>query len=230
LDYLDKTAGHIIPIHRATIGNIAADILRSKGRKSLAAQAPLFVKSAEKLPNMPPDTGGMLWRRCTQHYKLKVLRRETRRLYLAAGRPKVRQLIGISIDEWTRQKPSRVKYIQNIYPLIDLNMTRRDCVKWLLSHGHPEPGKSACWFCPYHSNAAWAEMRKHDPGSWEKACTFDDALRADGTRLPGVTGEAYVHRSFTPLRSVPLTIEDRGQVSLFGDDGFGNECEGMCGL
>jgi hypothetical protein len=117
-----------------------------------------------------------------------------------------------------------VKYITNCYPLIDRRMTRHDCMQWLARQGYEIPPKSACIFCPYRSNAGWRQLRDSQPEEWAKAIAFDAKLRTG--KLPMVTGDAYVHRSFKPLSGVDLsTAEDHGQMELFG-----NECEGMCGV
>ena len=38
--------------------------------------------------------------------------------------------LGISTDEAIRMKPSRDRWIQNRYPLIEAGMSRRDCMDW----------------------------------------------------------------------------------------------------
>lgn len=125
-------------------------------------------------------------------------------------------------------KPSGVKYITNYYPLVEMNMSRDDCLQWMKAKGYPMPSKSACYFCPYTSDARFREMKMTDPDSWGKALAFDNAMRQ--TRVAklaaGIKGEIFVHRSMTPLESVDLrNAEDAGQLSMFG-----NECEGMCGV
>lgn len=75
-------------------------------------------------------------------------------------------------------------------------------------------------------------IQRNDPETFARAVAFDDALRLE--KLPGVTGDAYIHRSMVPLRMVDLrNMEDHGQQSMFTEDhrfGFENECDGMCGV
>ena len=230
LDYLESIVGRRFPIYRVSAGSLEQDILSAiTGKKSRVGNPPFRVINRDTLSTQAPEDGGMLWRKCTGDYKLTPLRRKTRELYLASGKEQVTQYIGISLDEMERMKDSGVKYITNAYPLVDAGITRHDCEMWLQRNGYNIPGKSACHFCPYRSNRAWSEMQRTDPETFARACDFDDALRANGGRLPGVTGEAYVHRSFMPLRMVDLTTaEDHGQGRLFPE--LIEECEGMCGV
>lgn len=133
----------------------------------------------------------------------------------------------ISLDEVVRMRESRIRWLRNRYPLVDLGMTRRDCLWWMERSGYPRPPKSACIGCPYHSDAQWREMRDEQPAEWADAVAFDRSLRVRGVR--GIVGDLYLHRSLVPLDEVDLaTDEERGQGNLF--DGFADECEGMCGV
>lgn len=170
---------------------------------------------------------GMTNRQCTQDFKLIPIMREVRRL--AGIKPKTRgpqkpiveQWIGISTDEVVRLKSSRHRWSHNRHPLIEARMSRQDCLRWLEERQYPRPPKSACTFCPYHSNAMWRDMRDNDPESWADACRVDAALRENGLLLKGTP---YLHRSCVPLWEVDL---DEPDAPMFG---FANECEGMCGV
>jgi len=117
---------------------------------------------------------------------------------------------------------SRNKWSINAYPLIDLRMTRHDCLAYLLDRGYPIPRKSACIGCPFHSDREWREIK--DSRHWEDACEVDSAIR-NGSKK-GLVKAQYLHRSLKPLDQVDLsTPEERGQLNLFQ-----NECTGMCGL
>lgn len=172
--------------------------------------------------------GGTLKRQCTSEFKLGPMNRYLRqRLGLAKGQrsngPVVERWIGISRDEAHRMKPSREAWAVHKWPLVDMGMSRWDCLAWMERNGYPRPPKSACVFCPYHDDALWRDMRDNDPESWQRAVAMDRACR-NGVR--GTTQKLYLHRSLRPLEEVDLsTAEDRGQYRLFGA-----ECEGMCGV
>ena len=73
----------------------------------------------------------------------------------------IAQWLGISVDESHRAKLSRDAWISIEWPLIDpLRMTRRDCLRWNEQHGFPEPPRSACIGCPFHSDAEWRHMKR----------------------------------------------------------------------
>ena len=218
-DWLEYLKGVLpFPVHIVTQGNLGNDFLAAiRGESNRCGQPPFFVRNPDNF-----DTGGMLWRECTTEYKLNPIRRKVREL--SAGNPVV-QWIGISLDEAHRMKDSRVKYITNRYPLIDLRMSRGDCLEWMKRNGFRQPPKSACVFCPYASDYRWKSIKKNDPNSFALACDYDDAMRKTRTQklAAGIKGELFIHRSMTPLRDAVLS--DDNQLDLFGQ-----ECEGMCGV
>lgn len=222
-----------IPVHRVTAGNLRQGLLdAAAGRRPRVANPPFYVRNKDEAGEYATsDRGGMLWRGCTKEYKVDPIRRQIRRLAEAkAGTGRlpagcVEQWFGISLDEWRRMRTSDVKYIVNCYPLVDRRMTRGDCVRWLREHGYSVPPKSACLGCPYHSDATWRAMKTERPDEWRATVAFDRAVRRG---LPGVKGEAFVHRSLLPLDLVDLrTGQEGGQLAL---PGFGEECSGHCGV
>lgn len=121
-----------------------------------------------------------------------------------------------------------------------MEWSRANCIDWLADN-YPDRTftRSACTFCPYRSNADWAEMRENDPESFSDACRVDEALRKNSELRPGcLSGVPFVHRSMRPLREVnfELAANDRGipeqdaTGELMGVNASETECEGMCGL
>ena len=219
-----------IPFHRVTVGNIVDDIRRvlQDGTAGRSGQPPFYVKSGQGAKG---PTNGRLWRKCTREYKLDPMKTKIRELcgvqkgHRFPKDTRVVKLLGISIDEASRMKPSRDSWEEVHWPLIDLEMTRWDCLVWLKKHGYPQPPSSACLICPFHSNAAWRKVRDEQPEEFEATCGFDDDLRRGS--LPGVSGSAYLHRSCVPLREIDFdadTNRGQGELALWG-----GECEGICG-
>ena len=211
------------PVYIATAGDLRQDTIDNKkykgGKNKRFASIPWFTSG-----------GGMGQRQCTYDYKITPLNWEVRRL-LGVGRREripasaVSMWIGISTDEASRMKPTGVKWRVNRWPLIEQNMSRRDCLDWMAKHNYPEPAKSACIGCPFHSNADWRDMKMNDPASWADAVDIDKAIREGGTYV-GMKAHQYMHRSCVPLDEVDFrNAEDMGQIDMFK-----NECEGMCGL
>jgi hypothetical protein len=202
LDWLEQQLP--FPVHRVTAGNLQADIL-----------ADLKPEVRYLLPTYT-NGGGLGKRQCTRHYKLRPIRRKVREL--AKGRM-VEQLIGISLDEALRMKPSGVAYIRNAYPLVEARLTRGHCIEWLWNKFQRRAPKSACKFCPFHDEDAWQQL---DADEQEESFQLDEFVRDRGAD-PGV--QQFLHPARIPLRKVDLrTPTQRGQRD------FINECEGMCGV
>lgn len=221
LDWLEAQLP--FPVHRTArpgsdLGQHAIDIATSPVTRT--ASPPWFTD----------EPRGMLPRQCSKEYKTRVVGQKVRELLgLAKGErgPKgkvVEQWLGISRDEMQRMKDAEQPFATNIFPLVDLGMTRRDCKQWLRDRQYPMPPKSSCIFCPYRGDDQWRDMRDNAPADWEKAVQLDEAIRPG---FHGMEGEAFVHRQRVPLRLVDLlTPADRGQIEF----GFLEECEGMCGV
>lgn len=216
LDYIEKQIS--FPVLRVSKGNIKNDLIQNIEHGKRFGSIPFFTSG-----------GGIVRRQCTNEYKLQPIRKKVRELLgfekgqrIPAG--SVDMYIGISVDEIQRMKPSRDRWINNVWPLIDLDMTRNDCFAWMRKHQYPQPPKSSCIGCPYHSNSYWAEMQKNDPDSFADAVSVDNKLRDSGVRT-GMKNEEFMHRSLTPLGDIKFFDERQQELDLFDD-----ECEGMCGL
>ena len=225
LDWCEQQMAGRIPLYRVSRGNLHDDYLRMAAiegdlvaaRKAGAvrfASMPVFVKNQDA-------TEGYIRRQCTKEYKIQPIRSQSRALMTAAGVKHMTQWIGISLDEATRMKPSGMKSVTHRWPLIEVRMTRADCLLWLERHGYPRPPRSACLGCPFHNDSEWRAIKAR-PDDWANVVAFDAAIR----RLPGMDGDAYLHSARVPLPMVDLsTPQDHGQLELWDA-----ECEGMCGV
>ena len=171
--------------------------------------------------------GGILMRTCTMDFKIRPITRKTKELVGWKGRkPKEVRCttwIGISMDEIQRVKESREPWIEHRWPLIDLRMRRHQCLEWMEEKGYPKPPRSACWFCPYHSNTEWRRLRDEEPKEFAKAVDLDKRIRGG---VHNAKSTLYLHRSLKPLDEVDLSTDvERGQTTLWDD-----ECDGLCML
>lgn len=238
LDWLEKQVS--FPIYRVTAGSLYSDQLRLKisktGKVCVGGKIPAFVKNEIEVFDddgnvSTAQTIGMFGRKCTADFKIAPIERKLKEL-LGIKRFSKRnpimceQLIGISVDEAQREKPSSKAEIKHKFPLLDLYMTRNDCLNWMQKHGYPEPPKSACTFCPFHSDAMWEEV-KASP-EWESVVHFERELQRLAKADTVTRGVPYLHRSCMPIDQVefkPKTNKKLHQLNLFG-----NECSGMCGV
>ena len=174
---------------------------------------------------------GITRRQCTLHWKIEPITKGVRDAMGYKPRQRVtksaRAMIGISLDEAHRMKPSLHKWIDNTYPLVDARLRRADCLKIVADAGLPKPERSACYFCPFHSTAEWKFLRDKYPAEFARAVEYDASIR-NSTRA-GQSRPAFLHSKLVPLDQVLL---DRPDKPLFPEepDQFGNECEGMCGV
>jgi hypothetical protein len=221
-----------ICVHRVTKGRIRDDMLRSMVRGKVAdgvrhVSMPLYTQNKD-------GTQGLIRRQCTKEYKIEPIERHLTQKILGLqpkGRlpkePIVRRWYGISYDERQRARTADAdgNWCTNWYPLIERYVTRLMCLDWMQAHGYPEPPRSACIGCPFHSNAEWRRLTDRSPEEFADAVEFDKAIRHCG----GMRGDVFVHRDMVPLDEVDLrTYVDRGQLLLFDD--FRDECSGMCGV
>jgi hypothetical protein len=221
-DQLKKlTATLPFPVHVVSAGNIRDNIISSVNTTGQRfAAVPWFVDSG--------GAGGMGRRQCTSEFKIGPLEKKQRELLGYKPRQRIPHgsievWIGISWDEMQRMKDPRNKWQINRWPLIEKEMRRSDCLKWLEDKGWTAP-KSSCLGCPYHSDAQWREI-KQNPEEWADVVEVDRLLREGGTAR-GMRHHQYMHRSLKPLDEVDLlSAEDRGQMNMFND-----ECDGMCGI
>lgn len=230
-DYLERlkawAAPHGIPIETVTQGDLGAHFVEAiRGERKRASSIPCFSVTTNQ------SRGDPIFRDCTRDYKLVPIFRRVRQLLGAkrGGRVKgvARAMIGISLDEFQRMKPSRKPWMVNTWPLIDARLRREDCIRIVRDAGLPTPLKSACVFCPYHDDRYWAWMKADHPAEFATAVAFDDAIR-DGS-AKGVKGRLYLHQSGRPLGEIDFAkiVAEKDAEPLF--DSFTNECEGMCGV
>lgn len=122
-------------------------------------------------------------RTCTADFKIKVIAKELKLAGATVGRPGIVG-IGISTDEAHRaNNRSTVPWEVTEYPLLDLRLSRRDCVRIILEAGLPEPPKSACWFCPFHRNSEWLRLKAEEPILFNEAVRLERFLNERRDRL-----------------------------------------------
>ena len=169
---------------------------------------------------------GLLGRKCTRDYKIVVIRREVKKLLGLSKQdrwPKdmvVSQWLGISLDEMQRMKTSVEPWMEFRHPLIELKMTRGHCLEWMRDNGYPEPPRSACVFCPFHSNKEWNNL---DPDELARAAQFEVDIQAIAKDDEVIRGTPYLHAARIPLLEA-LGTDQPEQLS------FLDECAGMCGV
>lgn len=243
LEYLQSLGDP--PIWVRTAGKLGDDLIHGRNRTGQRfASIPAF--TAEDHLVRPGGCGnrpqpapkcGIVRRQCTSEYKIRVVEKGIRR-ELVGLEPrqrmpkdvKVYQYFGLTTDEAVRAERAKrrfetFRWAEPVYPLIEMGLSRQDCVDWLEGRlPHPVP-RSACVFCPYKSNREWLHLKETDPEGSARAVQIDEALRREGTVANRrLQQKMYLHRSCVPLQMVDFSASH----TLFRP--MANECQGMCGV
>lgn len=137
-------------------------------------------------------------RSCTSNYKILRIRKELRRRGASRRDPAVVGL-GISVDEYQRMRTDSGFADQILdYPLIDLRLTRHDCIRIIQHAGLPVPPKSSCWFCPFHRPSVWMHMRQTEPDLFWQAVALEKTLSDRSDAVLG-RGKVFLTRFLVPL-------------------------------
>lgn len=232
LDWLEKQLP--FPVFRVTAGNLGAALLESArggNRAGSHARPPVYIKADDG------SRGGMVRRQCTGDFKIDPIRRKVREMVGLTRKkspmtPVVHQWIGISTDEIYRMKISRDPWVEFVYPLIDAKMSRDDCHIKLAEYGWTAP-KSACFYCPFHSDAEWLRLKTDEPKEFDKAVKFERDVQALCQQQTQLRSNLHLHRSALPLDQIDFEklIKDKAAKKtpepMFT---FMDECTGMCGV
>ena len=221
LDYLND---HAIPF--ADQNGIELVVLSKMRKGEVETLYGKLTRPGSKSTSIPyrskPD-GPPMSRSCTVEFKMRVLGKEARRRGATEENPAIVG-IGFSLDEITRATTRKAQpWERLVYPLIGLGeetglkLRRNDCMKIIADAGLPVPPKSSCYFCPFHSLPAWADLARDRPELFEKAADLETHLR--DRSLANGTGPVFLTRLGIPLRRAVQTDQDTLPADPF---------DGMC--
>ena len=161
-------------------------------------------------------------RQCTNDYKIQPLYKKIRELVgvKSMKNKSAEILMGISYDEQQRAKTPRLQWPVHVYPYLNAEITRQDCLEYYDSKDLGTPPRSACIVCPYKTDKEWYETKKNQD-EWQMAVDFDEKVRNINDK------ENYVHPSLKPLKDFPY---DDSKLKEYVPSLSMDECEGMCGL
>lgn len=178
-----------------------------------------------RMSNGAPGT-----RSCTADFKIGVVGKWLKANGASADDPAT-VCIGISTDEIQRVGNKKVMpYERPVYPLIALGLDRSACQRVIADAGLPVPGKSSCFFCPFHRPQVWAEMRRDEPELFQKSVDLERLLN-DRRRMLG-KDEVFLTRFARPLDEAVGEAQDMLPLGpAFGVGAMDNDegCEsGYC--
>ena len=221
LDWLEKELP--FPLYRVkALRQLEEDSFRAKTRKKDAVKyvnwtLPVFTNNNGKINKRV--------RHCTHDYKIVPIKSKIKKLVKRKRNDYTlicTQWFGISLDEVQRTRISQDTWCQYRYPLIERRLSRGDCLTWMKNVGYPEPPRSACVMCPYHSDAEWLRLKKEDPDGFQRAVDFEFKLQVFDDAINTIKPlPPFLHRSCVPLDKVIFKGEETS---------FNEECDGMCGV
>ena len=167
-------------------------------------------------------TKGTIRRTCTHKYKINPIRKFAHKKIKENNIKSADMLIGISMDEIQRMTVSNVKYLRNIYPLIEKRLSRYDCIEWLKKNKFELPERSSCIMCPYHKKETLKTFMQNTKYknlllNLDKNLEYNDYYKLDS--------EMYITNERKRIKDIDFTEDKTKQLDLFT-----GECQGMCGL
>lgn len=198
--------------------------VRSHHKRTLREQLLRGEIKGVHLPIRRSDGGPPGPRSCTADWKVGVVRKEAQSM---GGEERGHLVhLGISTDEAHRaaRKTTDVKWERLCYPLLDLGLSRNDCINVVVDEGLPEPPPSSCFFCPLHTTQAWSEMRRDRPEVFAAAADMERRINerlASHDRDP-----VYLSRFGRPLADA---LGPGVQLPMMLDDADGGCDSGYCG-
>lgn len=101
---------------------------------------------------------------CSEHYKSRPQRRWLKEQGVIGA------VFWIGIDAG---EAHRAKYPDVRYPLIEWDWGRDECVAAIRRAGLPQPGKSACFFCPSNKPYEILELKRQHPDLLRRALAME---------------------------------------------------------
>jgi hypothetical protein len=190
-----------------------------KGERVTLYQELITNEKSIGIPMRMSGNGAPSNRACTVDYKIDWLDYVLRQMGATKADRAVIGL-GISLDELERMSSDDPDLVSTKeYPLIDLRLTRQDCMNIISRAGLPVPPKSSCWFCPFHTAARWREMKEHEPELFQRAVELE-RLKNEHRRALG-KDEVWLSRTLRPL--------DQALAGTQHEMDFDDTCEsGFC--
>ena len=163
------------------------------------------------------------YRSCTDNFKIKPIHKKIKEIFPQKDR-QVIMFLGITTDEIQRVKPSKVKWITNVFPLVDLNLSRQDLFAIYKQWELDPPVKSGCFCCPFQKKTEWFNLQRNHP----ELIQLSIELEHNAMKNRSNTNISLYTQNMT-LKELMENYEDKQVMEelLFGDD---MECEGACFL
>lgn len=128
-------------------------------------------------------------RACSVKYKQQPQNQLLRRMMLDTGKKRVIRAIGFDANEGHRVKESTQKWAVNWFPLVEWQWGRDECVAAICRHKLPQPGKSACYFCPAMKRSEVVRLKAEHPDLLNRALEIERRSQKTNRTNRGLGGE-----------------------------------------
>ncbi len=119
---------------------------------------------------------------CSQRFKIQPQDKFINNQFLVTDR--IVKMIGFDADEPQRASATFEDKFTRIYPLIEWDMGRDECIQSIKNTGLALPGKSACYFCPNSKVHEIKWLEQNHPDLLERALAIE--AQADLSNIKGL--------------------------------------------
>lgn len=206
-DYLETVTG-------PALSSVGVKI--SRVNKSLFATCDLLTCGKIAIPAFTSSGGsvGKLPTYCSNQWKRRVMQRWAR----TKGVKRAQVWMGFSVDEIgraARQIPGGRGKWGVRFPLVEMGMSRGDCISLVKEIGWPPAPRSSCWMCPNMHMREWREVQAGP--DWEKVVAFEREIRLHDPHV-------WLTDQCVPIETADFSVINE---TMWGDTGA--ECEsGQC--
>lgn len=137
-----------------------------------------IVEHCDKTAMLPSLAYGR--RSCSQKFKHEPMEKCLKEWAKENGATEIVKAIGYGAEEGYRVngKPTEKQLCkglreQYVYPLVEWQWRREDCVKAIKCAGLTQPGKSSCYFCPGSKRSEVIALKQHYPELLERALEIE---------------------------------------------------------
>lgn len=115
-----------------------------------------------------------VFRECTNFFKMTPIKKYARHVLKGHFKNPVGNILGITTDEIRRVRENKLKYLKNLFPFVELGMSRDDVLKVYDEIGIKRPVKSGCWFCPFQRKVDWINLKNNYPEYFQLAIELEE--------------------------------------------------------
>lgn len=164
---------------------------------------------------------GRMLRNCTLEYKIGLIQKFVRWQmlgYKKGQRTKKEDIkahemhIGFSFEEKHRCRENPHKMFVNKFPLVEMQLERKDNYAYIKDVWGLETKASACSFCPYHRNYFFQYLKEKHEKEYEDLVAFDEMLEEEQPKTK-ITSKLYISRS--RKRIAELSAEECDDAEYF---------------